>query len=304
MFIDTINLNLLRIFESVYRNKSMTKAAFELNMTQSGVSQNVKNLELMLGVSLFDRVKKRPIATDKAHQLYESCHDHLYGLNDALARTMGKEQDFAGQLTIALPSEYGNNIILPILKDFSNKYEKVNYKIHYGHAASINKMLLTGELDFAIVDSYGLDKEIKTVALSSEELVLCCSREYMNQNKGSSRIDRGFFESLKFISYMDDSPLVRSWFSHHYQFQNMQINSCATLLNAQGVAQLITLGMGVGILPIHIVDKLKESGQELHVFRAKTTALLNSLSMAYLESKTMSKAMHECIEFITKALKS
>ena len=44
------NLNLLRIFESVYRLGSMTKASKELFMTQSGVSQNIKNLEELLEI--------------------------------------------------------------------------------------------------------------------------------------------------------------------------------------------------------------------------------------------------------------
>jgi DNA-binding transcriptional LysR family regulator len=42
MIIDHINLNHLRIFQSVYKTQSMTTAAGELHLTQSGVSQHIK----------------------------------------------------------------------------------------------------------------------------------------------------------------------------------------------------------------------------------------------------------------------
>lgn len=304
MIIDSLNINLLRIFESVYRNKNMTKASFELNMTQSGVSQNIKNLELILGVTLFDRVKKRPIPTKKGHELYTNCRDHLYSIEDALEKVMGVEKELSGSLSIGLPIEYGNNIILPLLTEFNKLYENVVYRINYGHAATINQMILSGDIDFAIVDSYGLDKEIKTEFIDNEELVLCCSKKYLSQKKGSSKIDKKFFENLSYISYMEDSPLVKSWFEHHYQFKNISIESKAILLNAQGVLQMLLLDLGVGILPIHMVEKVKSSGEEVHVFRPKMGPLLNELSIAYLDSKTMSPTMRECIKFIGKGLKS
>jgi DNA-binding transcriptional LysR family regulator len=304
MLIDSLNLNLLRIFESVYRNKNMTKASFELHMTQSGVSQNIKNLEEILGVTLFDRVKKRPIPTAKANELYESCRENLYSIEEALGRVMGVEHDYSGPLTIGLPLEYGNNIVLPLLSEFNKLHSSIIYRIEYGHAATINQMILKGEIDFAIVDSYGLDKEIKTEFLAKEELVLCCSKEYMNKKKSSSRIDKNFFESLDYISYMEGSPLVKSWFSHHYQYQNINVQTKAILMNAQGISQMVISDLGVAILPLHMVNRLKESGEELHVFRPKAGPLLNTLSIAYLDSKTMNKTMSECIKYITKALKN
>lgn len=304
MLIDSLNLNLLRIFESVYRNKNMTKASFELHMTQSGVSQNIKNLEEILGVTLFDRVKKRPIPTVKANELYDSCRENLYAIEDALGKVMGVEHDFSGTLTIGLPLEYGNNIVLPELAKFNSLHSDVTYRIEYAHAATINQMILRGEIDFAVVDSYGLDKEIKTEFLTKEELVLCCTKSYMSIVKSSSRIDKSFFESLDYISYMDGAPLVKSWFEHNYQLTNLHINSKATLMNAQGVSQMMLSDLGVAILPLHMVNRLKDVGEEIHVFRTKSGPLLNTLSIAYLDSKTMSKTMSECIKFIIKGLSS
>ena len=80
MLIDKINLNLLRIFEKVYETKSMTRSAQELFMTQSGISQNIKHLEEILNLKLFDRIKQRLIPTEKATILYKNCKAYVQRL--------------------------------------------------------------------------------------------------------------------------------------------------------------------------------------------------------------------------------
>ncbi len=71
MIIDHINLNYLRVFECVFRTGSMTTAAQELHLTQSGVSQHIRSLEDVLGIRLFDRIKKKLIPTTTADILFK-----------------------------------------------------------------------------------------------------------------------------------------------------------------------------------------------------------------------------------------
>jgi len=63
LLIDQLNLNHLRVFECVYRTGSMTAAAKELHLTQSGVSQHIKSLEDVLNFKLFDRIQQRLVPT-------------------------------------------------------------------------------------------------------------------------------------------------------------------------------------------------------------------------------------------------
>ena len=67
MLTSSLNLNILRVFETVYSTRSMTKAAQVLFLTQSGVSQHIKSLEESLEFALFDRLQKKLVPTEKAH---------------------------------------------------------------------------------------------------------------------------------------------------------------------------------------------------------------------------------------------
>src|SRR4051812_24376447 len=118
MIIDGLNLNHLRVFECVYRTRNMTSAACELHLTQSGVSQHIHSLEEALGFSLFDRIHHKLIPTPSADPLYHKCHEAFSELENMIATLKGKPRQLSGTVSIGLPLEFGNNIILPLLSRF------------------------------------------------------------------------------------------------------------------------------------------------------------------------------------------
>ncbi|MEC7181255.1 MAG: LysR family transcriptional regulator, partial [Bdellovibrionota bacterium] len=200
MLIDKINLNLLRIFEKVYETKSMTRASQELFMTQSGVSQNIKHLEEILELKLFDRVKQRLLPTEKASILYENCKKNLRGIEQTLLRVTEKEEELMGSVSIGLPIEFGNNLVLPLLHKLGEKYPKVTYRIKYGLGQSINKELFSGGLHFAFVDDFNLYKIIKLKKITDETLVMCASESYMAKF-GPIKNKKSYFENLDYLDY-------------------------------------------------------------------------------------------------------
>lgn len=299
MIIDNLNLNLLRVFECVYRTKSMTKAAGELHMTQSGVSQNIKNLEEILEVKLFDRVKQRPVPTHKAHELFKRTSVSLYDIEKTLADIKDQDQSLKGNVVIGVPIEYGNNVILPLLAKWGVKQPGLTFKLVYGHASDMNNLILTGKLDFAFVDTFGLDKQIRSQKVADETLNLCASKEYVKSN-GTVSGTKKYFEDLDYISYIDDAPVLKSWFKHHLKLQNFQCQVKASLMDVQGMAQMISAGFGVGILPTHVLSKFKEMGHQLHVYKGSGKPLQNAISVAYLESRTQSPAVEQTLEYLIK----
>jgi DNA-binding transcriptional LysR family regulator len=301
MIIDNINLNLLRIFESVYRTGSMTKASRELFMTQSGVSQNIKNLEELLQIPLFDRIKQKTIPTLKSHELYKGIRPHLFGIEKVLSHITEEDTELHGELHIGLPIEYGNNVIVPLLTKWSKSHPGINYKIKYGHATDMNKALLRGELDMAVVDNFGMDKQIKREVLGDEELTLCCSGKYLKE-VGPAKNALSFYEKLDYIDYVDDAPILKQWFKHHFKTNHFNPHIRASLMNVQGISKMITEDLGLGILPHHVVDKLKKAGFKLHIFKGSGKPLHNSLSLATLDKRSENPLLEETAKFLFDSL--
>ena len=302
MIIDNVNLNLLRIFESVYRTHSMTKAAEELHMTQSGVSQNIKNLEDFLGVRLFDRIKQRPVPTHQANYLFETLSKNLYDIDRVLIDLKGGSGHLSGLIHIGIPVDFGNNIILPMLAQLGIEHPHVSFSIKYGHASEMNELLLLGKIDFAFVDNYGLDKIIKTEKVQDELLSMCCSKSYLQQI-GEIGHDRKFFESLDYIDYVEEGALTKMWLETQMKIKNPNIKIRASLMNVQGVSRLIAEGLGVGVLPLHVVARIKKYGHDLYQFEENGAPMTNSISVAYIENRSKGPSQELIIQSIVKNLK-
>lgn len=303
MLIDQINLNHIRIFESVFRTGSMTLAADELSLTQSGVSQHIKSLEDVLKVKLFDRINQRLVPTAQAVVLYEKCSHGLQNIEGALAQVTGRDQELSGTISIGMPIEFGNNLVIPLLTRFAQANPFVRYKLRLGFANEMNESLLRGDLDFAFVDEFNMDRRITTEKVYNETLELCIHQDTMKE-KMSSKQNRAFFESLTYIDYQQGEPVLRMWFAHHLKTKHLSLNVRTYVMDVQGIANLILSGMGAGVLPSHYVRRLEKEGGKIYAFRGCGRALLNSISVAYLEKRSHSTATLALLENLKSWLKN
>lgn len=292
---DSININALRVFELVYRTGNMTKAAEILHITQSGVSQHISQLEFSLEVELFSRAKKRLIPTKEAEVLYEQCSKQFQNLERTLSAISNKERELTGKVTIGVPVEFGNNLVLPKLAQLKKEMPGINYKIYYGFASEMNDQILNGKVDFAFVDSFKMDPIIKTEKVYEESLNLCCHKNYY-KNTDRSSYGKKYFESLDYVAYTKNAPVINGWFQTH-QYKKMDLEIATESMDVQGVATLIMNEVGVGVLPAHQMNKMDPQGKLFHSFNKKD--YLNTISMAYLPAR----ANNALIDYVIQVLK-
>lgn len=305
MIIDKINLNYLRIFETVYRTKSMTVAADELFLTQSGVSQHIKALEEALDVKLFDRIKKQIIPTEKAKTLYALSFKVLQDIEDGLNEIQSKSSELSGTVKIGLPDEFGFNIVQPLLSVFGRKYPDVSFRLKLGLAPEMNEKLLAGELDFAFVDDFTLDKRITTEKIYDEKLFLCVSKDHLKKTGAlNAKNTRKSFEMMDFISYEDNEAVLRGWFKHHYKSKVPKFRVKAAVVSPQLVAKFIMSDLGAGVIPDHLYEKMIEEKKELHLFGEKTKPLKNPIKIAYLKERTFSQESIMLRQWLSGEIKS
>lgn len=295
MIIDQVNLNYLRIFASVYRTRSMTEAAQELHLTQSGVSQHIKSLEDVLGVKLFDRLNQRIVPTQQAGILYERCATSLNELEQVLFQIKETKSQLQGTVALGMPVEFGIQSVLPLLARFAEEHPGIKYKIRLEFTSTLNDLLLKGELDLAFVDSFQMDKRVTQEPVYDEVLELCILPEKFKKTN-SAKQNRKYFESLDYVDYQEGEPVLRMWFDHHLGSRNLDLKTKATVFDVQGISRLIISGLGAGILPRSAIQKLEKEGQELHLFKGSGKPLVNKISLAYLDQRTQSPSTLELMK--------
>ncbi len=305
MLLDQINLNYLRIFESVYRTRSMTQAAQELHLTQSGISQHIRSLEDSLEIKLFDRIKQKLIPTASGKELYENISPQLKNLEQALHGVTSKDHMLRGEVTIGMPVVFGLNLIIPLLKEFAETHPDLNFNIRFELGHTLNNMLLSGEVDFAFVDDFNMDSQIKTEKVYDEVLKLYCSESYMKSKKKEMASLKGkqLYESFDYISYEKGEPILRHWLKQHLKAGQIQLNVRAYVADALAISRFITSGVGVGVLPGHHGKKLQEQGYKLFEFDSKGKESNNKVSVASVQNRTHSTPVQKTLEFLLSKFK-
>ncbi len=281
------NLNHFKVFMAVYQTGSMTGAAELLHLTQSGVSQHIRALEEDLGRSLFSRIGRKLIPTEIAHQIYPDIETAFVTVTSRLRHVSGKEAEVEGRVRIGMPIEFGINVLVPQLAALGKKHKKMSFELTLDYASELSQDLLKGELDFAFVDETPLDRRIDYKPVASEDLLLCASREYMATRPRVS-YTQSYFENLEYIDYRGQEPILRRWMLHHLKRKNLRLNVRSHIMDVQGVAKFIACGLGAGVLPDHVVAKLKRDGVDLYVFDGKGRPLRNEIRLIRLKGRSLS----------------
>ncbi|QYY32586.1 LysR family transcriptional regulator [Cupriavidus pinatubonensis] len=114
----------LQAFEASARHSSFTAAARALHVTQGAVSKQVRSLESLLGVELFERVRQRLILTPAGVRYLERVRPTLDEIEAATVEAAGREQQ-AGTLHIASMPTLGAKWLIPRLPQFFARHPEV-----------------------------------------------------------------------------------------------------------------------------------------------------------------------------------
>lgn len=119
----TPDLTKLQAFECAARHANFTLAAKELNLTQSAVSRQIKDLEAQLGVALFERVRQRVFLSGAGRRFLPEVRRLLAQTEESMLRVMSSPHGSA--LTLAVPPTFGTRWLVPRLPRFLALHPRV-----------------------------------------------------------------------------------------------------------------------------------------------------------------------------------
>jgi len=126
-------LNALRTFEVAARHLSFTLAAEELNITQAAVSQQIRQLEDILGVRLFKRLNRSLLLTDAGQEYAMPIRHAIQTIQDATHKLSGYQD--SGILTISVLPSFAARWLVPRIGHFRQKYPDIDLRLHTSFTA-------------------------------------------------------------------------------------------------------------------------------------------------------------------------
>lgn len=285
---------------AVYRVGSMTKAARELHLTQSGISQQIKALEEALGITLFDRIGRKIMPTAQADILFHDCSKHLDEIEHVFEVLSIQNKPLAGKVKIGFPPVFGNHVLLPVIAKFHKENPDVIFELRMGLAKEIVGLLNEGKLDFAFVDSFAKDSQLITEPVGKEYLDLCCRADLLDQF-GRYQFSSKYFRKLPYVAYLHGEPTIRYWFQKNFKTIPHDLRVVATVIDNHAISRIIAEGMAVGLLPESLIQRLRDENDQIHIFKSDHR-VANKISACYLAKRTMAPPAVRCLNEIRKAL--
>ncbi|CAB3694738.1 Glycine cleavage system transcriptional activator [Paraburkholderia graminis C4D1M] len=189
------SLNGLKVFERVARHMSFTKAAAELNVTQTAVSHQIRRLEDELGIRLFHRFKERL-------ELTASGQVYLQGVSLAFEQLrFSTEQLLEGSnkstLTISTLATFASKWLLPRLGSFRLKHPDIDIRL----SASTDLIhFVAGGADAAIRYGSGEWKGLRVDRLMDDEIFPVCSPKLLTGSHPLTSVDNLAHHTLLQVS--------------------------------------------------------------------------------------------------------
>lgn len=165
------SMSALRAFEAAARLSSFTKAAAELNVSQSAVSHGVRELETHLGTKLFVRDGRRLILTETAGIYLRYVQDGLNRLRAGDVALIDPLRS-ARVLTVSVSPSFAAKWLVPRLGAFSAEHPDLDLRIS-ANARHVD--FADGEIELAVRHGNGDWPSLRAVQLCAESLYPVCS---------------------------------------------------------------------------------------------------------------------------------
>lgn len=150
-----LDMTALRSFTAVADSGGVTRAAAQLNLTQSAVSMQLKRLETQLDLELFDRSGRSLALTAQGEQLLAYAR-RLLALNDE-AWSRLTHPSFEGAIDFGVPHDIIYPRVPGVLQRFAAAYPRVKLQLHALYTSGLKELLAKGEMDLILTTEGTLD---------------------------------------------------------------------------------------------------------------------------------------------------
>ncbi|MDR5708967.1 MAG: LysR family transcriptional regulator [Armatimonadota bacterium] len=166
-----LNVHQLKIFHTVARAGSFSRAAEALGITQPSVSIQVRDLERALGVELFEQIGKRTYLTEAGKILEEYASRILSLLEEAEQAVREVQGSSGGTLRVGAESTAGTYLLPPVLRELRSRFPEAFITLEIHEARRIQERILRNELDCGIVGPSLRHEALIYVPYRTDELV-------------------------------------------------------------------------------------------------------------------------------------
>ena len=247
----SLTLSGLRIFESVARHSSFSRAAEELHVSQPYVSNQIQELESRLRVTLFRRVGRRVYLTEPGVLLSRRANELLQQSAATEREIADLRQVIVGRLdlaTVVIAAEY----VLPqALGKYRSQYPEVTLNLEVHNSREVEEAVADGRFELGITLSHSPLDEVHAETFGVDELVVVVSKRH--HLAGETTVSA---ETLAKESFLVREPTsgTRRFVESKFSEIGVRLVYCLEINNNQVIKSMVEANFGIAILSSRTVQ--------------------------------------------------
>lgn len=173
-----VKLELYRVFRAVAEAESISQAAQELYISQSAVSQSIRNLEDALKTRLFVRSTRGVRLTDEGRLLYDYVRSAMSLLETGEDKLAQAQSLLRGTLVIGASDTVTAQFLLPYLEQFHRLYPSIHLQIISGRSQKVLGLLRSGRIDIAFASTPADTASLLVTPCFQTNAIFVAARDY------------------------------------------------------------------------------------------------------------------------------
>lgn len=290
-----MDYNLYKIFLYLYEERSISKTASKLYVSQPAISYSLKELENSLGYTLFNRNSKGIEPTLEAKELYNYISTAFNILTDAEEHVKNLNNLNVGHIKIGVSSHIGILYLTKYIDKFRKIYPNIRFSIISKPIPEMVEMLETRKLDMIIGEPpFNSEKKIAKVNLKEMNNCFAYNKRILSDIHIKKETDL-----LKYPLILPNSnSIYRNKLDSFMESKNIRLNPYIEVSTTEVALDIIRKGMGIGYFIIDSINlQYDKDDYEIIVFNDLPTV---DISLIYIDEYT-SIAAKKIIDLIKKS---
>lgn len=289
-----ITFRQLRVFESVARNLSFTRAAEELHLTQPAVSMQIKQLEESLGLAMFDHLGKKIFLTDAGYEFFKTSRSISRQLSDAEEFIEDIKGIHHGHLNIVVAST-ANSFATNLLATFIQRHPDITFSLDVTNRQHLLESLSANEPDLVIMGQPPEKLDVVAEAFMDNPLVIVAGKNHPLFTKGDGLTPKKI-QKERFVVREQGSG-TRTAMERFFEERGLQLETSMEFGSNEAIKQAVQAGLGLAMVSIHTIQ-LELKARVLRVLEVKDLPIQRQWHLVYRKGKRLSPVAESFRQFV------
>ncbi len=299
-----MNSKQLQYVITLAKELNFSQAAQRFKISQPALSKQIISLEEELGIKLFDR-STTPLSVTPAGEFFIQKAKKLLFEEETLIKSIEQYKNGEkGKLTIGIAPFRSLYLMPRIVLEIKKKFPDIQLVIKENGLQLLQKGLLEGQYDFAIMNLPVDEAEFEVVPLEEDSVVLAVPNRLLHlveaENKGqkSGRIDLAECKKLPFV-VVGQNQEMRKLFENLCAKANIEPNIFVEVTGVTTAREMVKGGIAAALLPKQFLQREAEN-EDITLFELNQTEYSRQPAIVLRRGQFVSKYAEFAIELLKK----